>query len=147
MWIICYNYIVRPNKVPKHTLKKRSVSVMESNLKNTLCGPTISNEMMVELNGTLAGGALLVDATAMVCGTSNADAYLSVEMVMSGLEMTPMYATFALPGSHSKCDGRINKNFSDVAPDVRNIICNYWRSIAATLTFRGNGLSIEESRK
>lgn len=120
---------------------------MVGNLTNTLCGPTVPKEMMTKLNSTLPRGFLLADATAMVCGTSEADAYLSVEMVMSGLEMTPMYAIFSIPGSQSKCGGRINKNFSDVDPDVRAIICDFWRNIASSMTFKGNGLSIEESRR
>lgn len=142
------------------------------NSKYNLCMKRVPSKILAELNSQLFGLGkaldlvkslsptldsavdtvdpnefVLLDVTASVCGTSPKNAYLSVEMIMKGREATPLWAAFALPNSKSKNDGNVNKDFSDVHPYVKKVICDYWRSIATTLTLRGKDLSIEESRK
>lgn len=90
---------------------------------------------------------VLLDVTASVNGTSAEDASLDVEMVMKGREMSPLFASYSLPGSTGEKSSGINKEFVDIHPYVRKVISDYWQSIAKTLVFKGRGLSVEESQK
>lgn len=113
---------------------------------------SLDSEVALRLNAVDSGkfdpnNFVLLDATAAVLGDHFDEGYLGVEMIMKGLEATPLYVSLNLPGSKSKNDGRVNKDFSDVHPYVKKVICDYWRSIADTLAFRGSGLSIEESKR
>lgn len=138
--------ITRPTTVPAKTLTDLNSKLLAVRSAMDLLS-NLDSHVASDLDEFNPNDFLLLSATATVYGTSEDDAYLSIEMIMVGHEMSPLFASFALPGSKSKYNNSFNKDFADIHRYARKTICDFWRAIAGTLTFKGNGLPIGESRK